>query len=115
MGSFRSTSRKPRLFGLQSRVTRQIFQRVALVGGLIAVVLAAGEGFLAYERSHDATQSHIETLGRLIIPPLTKNTWELNTAEMATQVDGLMNSSEVAAVRLAACRTFSSRERMTYA
>ena len=101
MGSFRSTSRKPRLFGLQSRVTRQIFQRVALVGGLIAVVLAAGEAFLAYERSHDATQSHIETIGRLIIPSLTKNVWELNTADMATQVDGLMNSSEVAAVRLA--------------
>ena len=49
MGSKANTARKPRLFGLRSHVTRNIFQRIAFVGGLIALVLAAGEGFLAYK------------------------------------------------------------------
>ena len=101
MGSKANTARKPRLFGLRSHVTRNIFQRIAFVGGLIALVLAAGEGFLAYKDAREWTRKHVDMMARLIIPPLTKNVWEFNTLQISVEIDSLMTSSEVASVHLA--------------
>ena len=100
MSSLGNTGRKQQLFGLRSRVARKIFRRIALVGGVIAVVLAVGEAFLAYERARDSTKEHIETITKLVIPALTKNVWEFDSAQIAVEIDALMSSSEVAAVRL---------------
>lgn len=100
MGLFGDRNRKPGLLGLRSRVTRRIFKQVALIGGAVAILVATAQAFWAYENALASTKRHIETIGLLVAPPLTENLWKFDTAQIVVQLDGLMSSTEVAAVRL---------------
>lgn len=72
MGFFGASNWKSFLLGLRSRVTRRIFKQVALIGGVVAILVAASQAFLAYENSLASTKSHIETIGHLVGPPIDK-------------------------------------------
>ena len=88
------------LFGLKSRVTRQLITWSLIVGGLASLLISAGEAYLSYQERLQALDGHIQSISTYALPPLAQSLWAFDNEQLKLQLEGLTRMQDVSLVRL---------------
>jgi Periplasmic sensor domain found in signal transduction proteins len=86
--------------GLKSPIARRIHKQVAVVGGIVTLLLAGSEAYLAYQASTSSALEHVASIGRLIAPSLAQNLWEFDLNQVHIQLNALVDTGDIDTVLL---------------
>ena len=95
-----SGDRRLAFLGLQSRVTRRLLAWGLIVGGIVALLVSAGEAFLTYRQRLDFLENHHAAVGSFVTPPLVKSLWAFDREQVKVQLDGFAILPDISAARL---------------
>jgi len=86
--------------GLKSRLTRKLLLWGTLVGSMAALLVSAGEAYYGYRERLAYLDTHLESIGKYVTPPLVKSLWAFDREQVDIQLQGVVPLPDITAARL---------------
>jgi PAS domain S-box-containing protein len=86
--------------GFNSRVSRRILFWTMLIGGIVSVLISAGEAYLSYKERVAFLEQQMHSIGEFSRPTLINSLWAFDRKQVELQIKTLPSLSEISAVRL---------------